>query len=83
VQPDPSRSLTDYFYPPRTFPQSCISFPPIAKDVTLELNPDDILMLPKFVGFEGHYLFTHEFEEACSLIHMPRGIKRYYQDEIH
>jgi len=40
--------------------------------VTFELNPDYIVMLPKFMAFEHPYLFIREFGEVCSLIHNPR-----------
>ena len=40
--------------------------------MTFELNPDYAGMLPKLMGFEDPYLFIHEFEEMCSLIHMPK-----------
>jgi len=40
--------------------------------VTFELNPDYVGMLPQFTGFEDPYLFVHEFEEVCCLIHMPK-----------
>jgi len=38
----------------------------------LELNPDYALMLAEFIGFEDLYLFIHEFDEVCLLIHTPR-----------
>ena len=53
-------------------PQLCFDLPRILKDVTFELNPDYVDMLPQFTGFEDSYLFTCEFDEVCSLIHMPR-----------
>jgi len=28
-------------------------------------------MLPKFIGLENAYLFLREFEEICSMIHIP------------
>ena len=51
IEPNPPLSLRDHFYPPWTFPQLCFDPPLIAKDVTLELNPNYVLMLPKFTGF--------------------------------
>jgi len=72
MKPDPPLLLRDHFHPPRASTQSCFDLPPIPKDVTFELNPDYICMLPKFTGFEDPYLFIREFSEVCSLIHMPR-----------
>ena len=41
--------------------------------MTFEFNPDYVNVVPKFIGFEDPYLLIHEFEEVCSLIHMPRA----------
>ena len=62
VEPDPQHLFKDHFYPPRTSPQSCFDLPPIPKDMTFELNPDYVSMLPKFMRFEDPYLFIREFE---------------------
>ena len=72
VKTDPPFSLRNHFYPPRTSPRSCFSFSLITCDEQFELNPDYVNILPKFIGFEDPYLSIREFEEVCSLIHMPR-----------
>ena len=64
-------TLSDIFYPPRTALPSCFVMSNLAPNVTFELKPHYIQMLPKFTGLENAYLFLREFEEVCSMLHFP------------
>ena len=47
----------------------CFTIPNLGLNVTFELRPHYIQMLPKFTGLEDAYLFLREFEEVYSMMH--------------